>query len=325
MARTRGLLSLFVVLPPLLLACETEDSVPVVTGYLEGAEGARLYYRTTGTGPVPIVLVHGGPGAGMSSFPPAIEPLAEDFLLIFYDQRGGGRSALPEDPSKLQARYFVEDLEAVREHFELDRMNVIAHSFGAVLVARYAQKYPHRIERMVFHAATGPKRSQAAQILRAKAEAQASRPTPDAALSRRASELLQALLEGTASDPVATCREYEESSRKLALARGQAANYQGTTCQAPPEAIAYYYRHTARLTPESFGDWDFTTGLEEVTAPLLVVYGEDDSLGLPAQQSWAEAVPNGRLLLVPGAGKGPLSDNPDVVLGAIARFFRGGD
>lgn len=281
-----------------------------------------MYYRTLGTGPVPIVLVHGGPGAGMSSFPPAIEPLAEDFLLIFYDQRGGGRSELPADTSKLQARYFVEDLEAVRRHFELDRMNVIAHSFGAVLVARYAEKYPHRIERMVFHAATGPKRSQAAQTLRAKAEARASRPTPDPALSRRASELFQALLEGTASEPAATCREYEEVSRKLTLARGEKANYQGTTCQAPPEAIAYYYQYTARRTPESFGDWDFTTGLEEVTAPLLVVYGEEDSLGLPAQRAWAEAVPDGRLLLVPDAGKGALSDNPDVVLPAIEEFFR---
>jgi len=307
--------------PATVLGCASETSAPVVDeGYLPGAEGARLFYRVLGSGGPPIVVVHGGPGAGMHSILPSVQPLAESFELIFYDQRGGGRSELPADTTKLDARYFVEDLEAVRRHFGLERMKVVAHSFGAILVARYAEKYPQRLERAVFHGATGPRRSEAARILREKAAA----PSLEPALAQRASRLLQTLLSGEASDPVAACRDYEEIGRKLALARGETVTYRGTTCRASPEAVRYYYRHTAQLTPRSLGDWDFTTGLEELSAPMLVVFGEDDAEAIPAQREWAEAFPNGRLLLVPKTGKAAFSGNPGFVFPAVERFFGAG-
>lgn len=288
-------------------------------GYLTGAEDAKLHYRVMGTGQDTIVVIHGGPGAGMNSILPSVKPLARKFVLVLYDQRGGGRSELPVDTSKLHADYFVEDLEAVRKYFGLEQMNVLTHSFGSVLVARYAMKYPNRLRRLIFHGATGPRLSEA--IERAKA---ATSPTsPDTVLSNRASELVQSLMNGTASDPVAACREYEALGKKIATARGDTVHYKGTTCDAPPEAVRYYYHYTAQLTPRSFGNWDFTTGLEQVSAPLLVIYGEKDSLAIPAQREWANAVSNGRLLLVPEAGKAALSDNPEFVLPVIERFFSG--
>jgi proline iminopeptidase len=301
--------------------CASPGSAPVAgEGYLTGADGARIHYRTMGTGDETIVVVHGGPGAGIDSFLPSVEPLAETFHLILYDQRGGGRSELPADTDKLDARYFVEDLDAVRRYFGIERMNVIAQSFGAVLVARYAQRYPERLERVVFHGATGPRRSEAAKLQRDRAGSASS---VDPALSDRASELLRRLLDGTASDPVAACREYEEVGRRIAVARGEAVHYRGTTCRAPSEAVRYYYHYTAQLAPRSFGDWDFTSGLEELSAPLLVVYGANDPQGIPAQREWADAVPDGRLLLVPEAGKAALSDNPSFVARALETFFRG--
>lgn len=61
--------------------------------YLAGAEGAEIHYRVLGTGTDTVVIVHGGPGAGMETELPDWRPLAEHFALVFYDQRGGGRSA----------------------------------------------------------------------------------------------------------------------------------------------------------------------------------------------------------------------------------------
>lgn len=292
-------------------------------GYISSIDEARLYYRVMGAEEDTLVVVHGGPGAGMHSVIPMMEPLAESFTLIFYDQRGGGRSTLPEDTTKLQPRHFVEDMEAVREHFSLDRMNVITHSFGSILMAEYAKEYPDRLRRMVFHGATGPRRSDMARLYRARA-AEAP-PSPDTALSNRASELLRSLLNGTASDPLEACREYEAISMQLLIARGDSTNYEGTICNAPPEAIQYYYQYTAQLAPRYFGAWDYTTGLEQVDAPLLVVYGEEDSLAIPTQQQWADAVPDGRLLLVPGVEKSVLSDKPEIAVPAIIKFFKGND
>lgn len=283
------------------------------------AEGAQLYYRVIGSGQDTIVVVHGGPGAGMHSVLPSFEPLARKYVLIFYDQRGGGRSTLPADTTKLAAEYFIEDLEAVRKHFGLATMNVITHSFGAILVAQYATKYPDRLERMVFHGATGPRRAEAAE----RARAATSTASPDTAISNRAAELLHALLSGTAADPVAACREFEALGKQIALARDDTVTYRGTTCTASAEAVRYYYRYTAQLAPRSFGDWNFTTGLEQVSAPLLVVYGARDTLALPAQREWANAVHNGRFLPVPEAGKSAITDHPEFVFPAIETFFSG--
>lgn len=310
------------VFPILIFACNEYAQTSLLDeGYLRGAEGAQIYYRVIGSGQDSIVVIHGGPGAGMNSVLPSIKPLANKYVLIFYDQRGGGKSELPTDTTKLKPQYFVEDLEAVRQHFNLNQMNIVAHSFGSVLAAQYAQKYPDKLKRIVFHGATGPDLRQELQLRREKAKYML--PSPDSTLSNRASLLLQKLLQGTASDPVETCREYEELNKKLTIAQGDSVIYQGTTCNAPPEAVRYYYRYTAQIAPKYYEGWDFTTTLKQLSAPLLVVYGEEDSLLIPAQRSWVTAVPNSRLLLVPDADKAAFSGNPNFVFPAIETFFNG--
>lgn len=301
----------------ILTSLQAQPSFKVREGYLQGAENVRLYYRVVGSVPDTIVAVHGGPGAGMNAFLPDMEPLAQNHTVIFYDQRGGGRSELPADTSRLDARFFVEDLEAVRRHFGLSRMKIVAHSFGAILVARYIQSYPKRVARLVFLGATGPKRSEAAKL------AQKHYAAMDSVTFKRYIELIHSLLAGTAADPIAACREYEKILTDLAIKRGEPTNWRGTTCEASPEAVTYYYHYTARITPATFGDWDFTTAFDDMTAPLLVVYGTQDSLALPQQCGWADAFPNGRLLIVPNAGKGTIADRPDLVLPALESFFKG--
>lgn len=258
----------------------------------------------------------------MNSVRPDFEPLADALTLVFYDQRGGGRSELPADTSLLDARFFVEDLDSVRAHFGFERMNLMTHSFGSVLVASYAREHPERIRAIVLHGATGPVRERAAQLARR------APPSPDTTLSRRAGELLGSLLDGSAADAAdgadaaEICRRWEAIGRRLAEARGEPERWRGTSCDAPPEAVAYYFRYTAQLAPRTFGDWDFTEGLDDVDAPVLVVYTDQDSLEVAEQRAWADAFPRGRMLLVPGAGKGAITERPEVVRPAIVGLFR---
>jgi proline iminopeptidase len=288
-------------------------------GYLTGAEGGRIHYRVLGSGPGVVVAVHGGPGAGIGSILPELRPLAESFTVIFYDQRGGGLSELPADKELLGARLHVADLEAVRRHFALERMELVALSFGAVLVARYAEEHPERVERMVFFGATGPRRAEAARLARLETRPEA--PAADAETRERYSALLRSLLTGSSADPVADCREYETLGRKLALAQGRSGAWKGTTCAMPAEALRYYFQYTARLGPASFGDWDFTDSLGGLQAPLLVIHGAEDRGGAEAHNAWARAVPHGRLLVLPGHT--PSADRPDRFFPAVEAFLDG--
>lgn len=319
------------------VACSGEDREPasmpdgggqppspriVDEGMLAGSGALPLFYRVLGDADDTVVVLHGGPGAGMESVLPSVAPLARDHTVILYDQRGGGRSGLPEDTAALSSRRFVEDLDAVRAHFGLETMALVAHSFGAVLAAEYARTRPDRVERLVLHGATGPNRAEAARSARGAGD---PGPAPDTALTRRSRELLATLLSGEAEDPVATCRAYEEVVRTMARDRGDEPSWRGSTCRAPPDAVRYYYRYTARVGARSFGEWDYTEGsLDEVEAPALVLAGADQSAAaLLQQEAWAEAYPEGRLLVVPGSGKGAFDEAPEIVFPALTTFFDG--
>src|SRR5687767_12267495 len=223
-------------------------------GYLTGAGGAQIFYEVVGSGHDTVVVVHGGPGAGINDIRPDLKPLTSRHVVILYDQRGGGRSDLP-DTTVLTPQYFVGDLEAVREHFRLEQMNLVAHSFGAIIVAEYVRTHPDRVARMVFLAATGPNRQEAARFYR--------RPpaTSDTARARLRFDILRSLMDGTAADPVAACREYEALDKRVGMVF---VGRKGTTCEMPVPAVRYYYRYTARLGPDAFGSWDFTRSLSEV-------------------------------------------------------------
>ncbi|HEX8695227.1 MAG TPA: alpha/beta hydrolase [Longimicrobium sp.] len=286
-------------------------------GYLAGAAGGRIFYRVAGRGGDTVVVVHGGPGAGMGAVAPDLEPLERRHTLVYYDQRGGGRSELPQDTALLGPEHHLEDLDAVRRYFGLERMTLLAHSFGAVIAARYAMAHPGRVERMVFTGAVEPRRTDAA------ATAMAAFAHVDTARLHRLFTLMGRIAGGEGGDAAEACREYEAIAREGAAARGEPARWRGTACEMPPEALRYYMRYTARIGPNLFGQWDFTGQLGHVRAPLLVVYGGRDTAAVRAQRGWAAAVPDGRLLVVPGAGKGAHADRPEVFFPAVEEFLRG--
>jgi proline iminopeptidase len=315
---SRHLLSFTLLTVPLQMAAQ--QTVTANDGYVASTGGVRIYYRVVGNGPDTVILVHGGPGANMGSIFPDLQPLTAHHTLILYDQRGGGRSTLPADTTLLDARYFVDDLDAVRRHFRLARVTLIAHSFGPIIAALYAQTHPERVARMIFTGAIPPRQEEAmAWWNEMQRQAQAA----DSALTRRMRALDSTLITGSASDPAATCRERDQVAHALAAAKGDTIRWRGTSCDASPEAIRYGMRYTSQLTPQSLGAWDFTKSMQRVTAPLLVVYGAKDTAPIESQIEWAAAVPNGVLVVIPGAGHGPQAGRPDLVFPLVDSFLRG--
>ena len=115
--------------------------------------GVRLWYRVAGAsaaGIPPVVFLHGGPGQGSYHFAALAGPYLERSLrLVYFDQRGSGRSERPwtrdYDMSTL-----VEDIEGLRRELGVDQLALIGHSFGGTLALEYAAKYPERVSALVF-------------------------------------------------------------------------------------------------------------------------------------------------------------------------------
>jgi proline iminopeptidase len=121
-------------------------------GFVDGS-GVRIYYKTLGSG-VPLLLLHGGPGADHSDFLPALQPLARRCQLVLIDERGSGRSGRLKDPKGYTLNHMVKDIERVRNHLKIRQFVVLGHSFGGILAQAYAVRHPKRILGLVL-AGTG--------------------------------------------------------------------------------------------------------------------------------------------------------------------------
>jgi len=110
--------------------------------------GAKLYLRIHGQGR-PLVILHGGPDFDHTYLLPELDGLARVARLIYYDQRGRGRSSAGVAPTDVTIESETQDLERLREHLGLDQIALLGHSWGAVLAMEYAARHPHRVTHLV--------------------------------------------------------------------------------------------------------------------------------------------------------------------------------
>ncbi len=91
-------------------------------GYIE-VPGGRVWYRVVGTrDAVPLLTLHGGPGATSDYFAP-LHGLADERPVVFYDQLGGGKSDQPNDDTLWRIERFVEEVAAVRRALDLHQVH----------------------------------------------------------------------------------------------------------------------------------------------------------------------------------------------------------
>ncbi|MGY1821583.1 alpha/beta fold hydrolase [Geodermatophilus sp. SYSU D00079] len=113
----------------------------------DSPDGLRLAYHRAGAGR-PLVCLPGGPMQA-SAYLGDLGGLAAARTLVRLDLRGTGDSAAPPDPTAARCDRQVPDVEALRVHLGLDRMDLLAHSAGAALALLYAARHPDRVGRLL--------------------------------------------------------------------------------------------------------------------------------------------------------------------------------
>ena len=108
--------------------------------------GVGIFERRIGTGP-PAIVLHGGPGAHHDYLLPGFDALARGRELIYYDQRGGGQSAVSRE-TPVGWREQVADLEELRQVWGLEQLTLAGYSWGGLLALLYAVEFPDRVARL---------------------------------------------------------------------------------------------------------------------------------------------------------------------------------
>ena len=234
--------------------------------------GVSLFERRTGHGPATVVL-HGGPGAHHDYLLPGFDALAARRTLIYYDQRGGGRSTVPREVP-VGWREQVADLEALRQAWGMEQLSLAGYSWGGLLALLYATEHPERVERL---ALVSP--APAWRAARGEFESRlAARTMAPALQAARAALRASGLRE---SDPDAYQRRVFELS--VAGYFHEPAKVSGLTS----------FRVTGRTQQDvwdSLGDFDLRPALADLRLPAIVLHGDDDPIPVESARAIAAAL-----------------------------------
>lgn len=124
-----------------------ETTVNAAGSMIDLPTGASLYVETQGTGR-PVLVIHGGLGLDHTYFQPWLDPLAQQFQLVYPDLRGNGRPA-PVAESDYTHEKMIDDLDALRNTLGFKQWIVIGHSYGGFIAQLYAIKYPDTVSQLV--------------------------------------------------------------------------------------------------------------------------------------------------------------------------------
>jgi len=249
--------------------------------------GVRLYTRRVGDGP-PVVVLHGGPGAHHDYLLPQYDRLAERRALLYYDQRGGGRSPVSRDVV-VGWREHVADLEALRDHWRLDRLTLLGYSWGGLLAVLYALEHPDRIARLALVSAA-PVTAAWREEFERRFAARMAQPW----IARSRAELTALGL--AKSDP--------ERYRRIAFALSVAGYFRDPSHAREMTPFRVTER-TRRAVWESLGDYDLRPRIRQTfpdsTAPRsLLLHGIDDPMPIEAARETAKLLSTGVIELATG-------------------------
>lgn len=117
--------------------------------YVTTSDSVKLYAKTSGNGPI-CIFIHGGPGAWSKSFEEMKgNSLEQKLRMVYLDQRGCGRSDTAVDQNYALDR-MIEDIEDVRRFLGVEKVYLLAHSFGGIIAVSYAKKHPDHLYGLIF-------------------------------------------------------------------------------------------------------------------------------------------------------------------------------
>jgi pimeloyl-ACP methyl ester carboxylesterase len=316
----------FVILPP--FPPIQKPPLDAEIKYWDLPTGSRLAYKVfqpkVQTESTPIVFLHGGPGAVLTSETYEFySQLTENgFTVYLYEQIGSGYSAHLSDMKQYTVERFVEDLEAVRKEIKTDKMILIGQSWGAILGTQYIAKYPEHVAKAIFtspgelwdlkrftinydHTASAKINETVLPPPRATVAIILLKINPNAAQNFVSQEELANYFDSIPAPYLSAQNYCFDDDKKVPQVNSPGSN---------PYINQLIHTDKAKLP-------DPRPVLKKINIPVLIFRGECDFLPREATYEYKETFPNATLIEVPDAGHNIIGVQPDLVLPKIRTFL----
>ncbi len=276
-------------------------------------EAADLYVERVGPEDAPpVYYLHGGPGYNSYSFRDLMGDSLEKHLMIYADQRGGGRS-YADRPFGLAD--LADDVRAVLDALDLQKATLLAHGFGAAVATKFAVTHPERVDRLVL---AGPWFSM--PVLAREVQRTAARLVGNPNLALPAEEEIS---EGEGGAPADLVNE--------AFSMVAAKNiFDALEFPKPAARLRLEHSDSDALsgsleTPTISDPWDIdvTPLLEQLRMPVVILAGQADRTSVPVQvEAGLASIPHALLSLFEG-GHYPWLDDPEAFTEVLEQALSG--
>ena len=306
------------------VSTESVTQQPVSSGRPDGVRtgGSRrisvdgrfeVWVKQVGSGSIPLLTLHGGPG-----FPHYYFECFEDFLpqdrirFYYYDQLGCGFSDRPDDPSLWTVDRFRDEIEQVRRALGLERFVVYGQSWGGILAIEYALAYPQHVSRLVISNMTASYPSYVEYVN----ELRAAMPRDvDRALKvfedrgdLLAAEYQQLLMDHLYSKHICRLKPWPEPAmRSLVNLNLDIYN----TIQGPSE-----FSVTGNAK-----DWDRWEDLHRLSMPTLLMVGRYDTMSVAHIERMGRLIPNAEVAVCENGSHWSMYDDQEAYFGALVPFL----
>lgn len=281
-------------------------------GYIPVRDG-KIFYQKKGQG-TPLLIVHGGPGMNSSYFMPYMDELAKDHEIIFYDQRGSGKSLeTPLDANHINIGQFVEDMDRVRNHLGFEKVVVMGHSWGGLLALEYGVHHPNHVSALVLvDTAPADHTGQKAflDVLTKRIEPLGDEVKPIFSPEEMA-KLDEAEIQRLYLKVFSIYLMNPEDINKVNLEITKASAISGGKVLG--EMTKSYW-----LAPHV----DLFPRLKTLKIPTLVVQGENDLIPLWTAQVIKYAVPHSEIVILKNCGHCPFVEVPDLFFPEVRKFLQ---
>ena len=244
-------------------------AMPIKEGFVP-FRSYRTWYRIVGnreeSGRLPLLCLHGGPGASWDYLEPLEAIAATGRRVIFYDQLGSGNSDEPHNPTMYTIDLYVEEIETIRQTLGLEHVHILGQSWGGMLAMEYALTQPSGLASLVL------------------ADTTASMPQWESETSRLVAELppnVQKTLREHEEANTTDSPEYKEAYRVFSLRhicrldpRPECVTRMAT--KPGDEVYKTMWGLSEIKVTGTLKDWNIVSRLDEINIPTLVVGGRYD-------------------------------------------------
>jgi 2-succinyl-6-hydroxy-2,4-cyclohexadiene-1-carboxylate synthase len=257
----------------------------------------RLNVEESGTGPA-LVLLHGFTGCA-ADWRDYSAVCSRHFRVLAVDLPGHGKSDAPNDPNLYRIDRCVEDLATVLDRCEVERATWLGYSMGGRIALAFAIAHPKRVERLVLEGASPG--------IADPAERRARVASDETLAIRIERDGVEAFVDEWMKQPL-----FASQARlgKTRLTQARAARLTNRTV-----GLANSLRGAGSGAQEPL--W---SRLDEITAPVLLIVGEEDAKFRGIGDAVKAFLPHCRIAVIPGAGHNTHLENPEAFRRVVLDF-----